>query len=234
MKEVINMPKLILCRHGQSEWNAKNLFTGWADVDLSEQGKQEAITSGQKLKRQEIEIDIVYTSLLKRAINTTYYLLEQSDQLYIPVVKSWRLNERHYGGLQGLNKDDARKQYGEQQVHLWRRSYDVKPPEQNSKQWQSYLEDRKYAYLDRRVMPEGESLKDTLDRVIPYWSDQVSQQLLANKTVLVSAHGNSLRALIMFLENVSPEDIVGYEIKTGAPLIYDLKEDLTVIDKYYL
>ncbi|MGS0652163.1 2,3-bisphosphoglycerate-dependent phosphoglycerate mutase, partial [Staphylococcus arlettae] len=128
------MPKLILCRHGQSEWNAKNLFTGWADVDLSEQGKQEAITSGQKLKRQEIEIDIVYTSLLKRAINTTYYLLEQSDQLYIPVVKSWRLNERHYGGLQGLNKDDARKQYGEQQVHLWRRSYDVKPPEQNSKQ----------------------------------------------------------------------------------------------------
>ena len=122
MKEVINMPKLILCRHGQSEWNAKNLFTGWADVDLSEQGKQEAITSGQKLKRQEIEIDIVYTSLLKRAINTTYYLLEQSDQLYIPVVKSWRLNERHYGGLQGLNKDDARKQYGEQQVHLWRRS----------------------------------------------------------------------------------------------------------------
>lgn len=234
MKEVINMPKLILCRHGQSEWNAKNLFTGWADVDLSEQGKQEAITSGQKLKRQEIEIDIVYTSLLKRAINTTYYLLEQSDQLYIPVVKSWRLNERHYGGLQGLNKDDARKQYGEQQVHLWRRSYDVKPPEQNSKQWQSYLEDRKYAHLDRRVMPEGESLKDTLDRVIPYWSDQVSQQLLANKTVLVSAHGNSLRALIMFLENVSPEDIVGYEIKTGAPLIYDLKEDLKVIDKYYL
>lgn len=228
------MPKLILCRHGQSEWNAKNLFTGWADVDLSEQGQQEAITSGQKLKAQAIEIDMAFTSLLKRAINTTYYLLEQSDQLYIPVVKSWRLNERHYGGLQGLNKDDARKQYGEQQVHLWRRSYDIKPPEQSAKQRQFYLEDRKYKHLDRRVMPEGESLKDTLERVIPYWSDQVSQQLLANKTVLVSAHGNSLRALIMYLENVSPEDIVGYEIKTGAPLIYDLSDDLTVIDKYYL
>lgn len=234
MKEVIYMPKLILCRHGQSEWNAKNLFTGWADVDLSEQGQQEAITSGQKLKAQAIEIDMAFTSLLKRAINTTYYLLEQSDQLYIPVVKSWRLNERHYGGLQGLNKDDARKQYGEQQVHLWRRSYDIKPPEQSAKQRQFYLEDRKYKHLDRRVMPEGESLKDTLERVIPYWSDQVSQQLLANKTVLVSAHGNSLRALIMYLENVSPEDIVGYEIKTGAPLIYDLSDDLTVIDKYYL
>lgn len=234
MKEVIHMPKLILCRHGQSEWNAKNLFTGWADVDLSEQGQQEAITSGQKLKAQEIEIDMVFTSLLKRAINTTYYLLEQSDQLYIPVVKSWRLNERHYGGLQGLNKDDARKQYGEQQVHLWRRSYDIKPPEQSTKQRQLYLEDRKYKHLDRRVMPEGESLKDTLERVVPYWSDQVSQQLLANKTVLVSAHGNSLRALIMYLENVSPEDIVGYEIKTGAPLIYDLNDDLTVINKYYL
>lgn len=234
MKEVIYMPKLILCRHGQSEWNAKNLFTGWADVDLSEQGQQEAITSGQKLKAQAIEIDMAFTSLLKRAINTTYYLLEQSDQLYIPVVKSWRLNERHYGGLQGLNKDDTRKQYGEQQVHLWRRSYDIKPPEQSAKQRQFYLEDRKYKHLDRRVMPEGESLKDTLERVIPYWSDQVSQQLLANKTVLVSAHGNSLRALIMYLENVSPEDIVGYEIKTGAPLIYDLSDDLTVIDKYYL
>lgn len=234
MKEVIYMPKLILCRHGQSEWNAKNLFTGWADVDLSEQGQQEAITSGQKLKAQAIEIDMAFTSLLKRAINTTYYLLEQSEQLYIPVVKSWRLNERHYGGLQGLNKDDARKQYGEQQVHLWRRSYDIKPPEQSAKQRQFYLEDRKYKHLDRRVMPEGESLKDTLERVIPYWSDQVSQQLLANKTVLVSAHGNSLRALIMYLENVSPEDIVGYEIKTGAPLIYDLSDDLTVIDKYYL
>ncbi|MDK3926397.1 2,3-bisphosphoglycerate-dependent phosphoglycerate mutase [Staphylococcus pseudintermedius] len=202
------MPKLILCRHGQSVWNAENLFTGWADVDLSEQGHNEAITSGKKLKEQEIQIDIAFTSLLKRAIKTTFHLLNESDQLYVPVVKSWRLNERHYGGLQGLNKDEAQRE--------------------------RYLKDRKYELLDRRVMPESESLKDTLVRVIPYWNDQISQELLADKTVLVAAHGNSLRALIKYLEGVSDEDIVGYEIKTGAPLIYELTDDLKVIDKYYL
>lgn len=228
------MPKLILCRHGQSVWNAENLFTGWADVDLSEQGENEAITSGEKLKAQGIEIDIVYTSLLERAIKTTYHLLNESNQLFIPIIKSWRLNERHYGGLQGLNKDDARKKFGEDQVHIWRRSYDVTPPKQDEAQREGYLNDRKYEHLDRRVMPESESLKDTLVRVIPYWNDQISQQLLDGKTVLVSAHGNSLRALIKYLENVSDEDIVGYEIKTGAPLIYELTDDLQVIDKYYL
>ncbi|MBF0812324.1 2,3-diphosphoglycerate-dependent phosphoglycerate mutase [Staphylococcus sp. mip270_02] len=228
------MPKLILCRHGQSVWNAENLFTGWADVDLSDQGKNEAITSGKKLKKQGIEIDIVYTSLLKRAIKTTFHLLNESDQLFIPVIKSWRLNERHYGDLQGLNKDDAREKFGEEQVHIWRRSYDVAPPKQGEEQRKGYLNDRKYEHLDRRVMPESESLKDTLIRVIPYWNDQISQQLLDGKTVLVSAHGNSLRALIKYLENVSDEDIISYEIKTGAPLIYELTDDLQVIDKYYL
>ncbi|MCG7338124.1 2,3-diphosphoglycerate-dependent phosphoglycerate mutase [Staphylococcus sp. ACRSN] len=228
------MPKLILCRHGQSEWNAKNLFTGWADVDLSDQGRNEAITSGQKLKQQNIEIDIVFTSLLERAIKTTYHLLSESNQLFIPVVKTWRLNERHYGGLQGLNKDSAKEEYGEEQVHIWRRSYDVAPPQQSEKQRNDYLTDKKYEHLDRRIMPESESLKDTLERVIPYWNDQISQQLLDGKTVLVSAHGNSLRALIKYLENVSDEDIIGYEIKTGAPLIYELTDDLKVIDKYYL
>ncbi|MEB6169986.1 2,3-diphosphoglycerate-dependent phosphoglycerate mutase [Staphylococcus pseudoxylosus] len=228
------MPKLILCRHGQSVWNAENLFTGWADVDLSDQGKNEAITSGKKLKDQGIEIDIVYTSLLERAINTTFHLLNESDQLFIPVIKSWRLNERHYGDLQGLNKDDAREKFGEEQVHIWRRSYDVAPPKQSEEQRNDYLNDRKYEHLDRRVMPESESLKDTLIRVIPYWNDQISQQLLDGKTVLVSAHGNSLRALIKYLENVSDEDIISYEIKTGAPLIYELTDDLQVIDKYYL
>ncbi|MDW8797947.1 2,3-diphosphoglycerate-dependent phosphoglycerate mutase [Staphylococcus pseudoxylosus] len=228
------MPKLILCRHGQSVWNAENLFTGWADVDLSDQGKNEAITSGKKLKDQGIEIDIVYTSLLERAIKTTFHLLNESDQLFIPVVKSWRLNERHYGDLQGLNKDDAREKFGEEQVHIWRRSYDVAPPKQSEEQRNDYLNDRKYEHLDRRVMPESESLKDTLIRVIPYWNDQISQQLLDGKTVLVSAHGNSLRALIKYLENVSDEDIISYEIKTGAPLIYELTDDLQVIDKYYL
>ncbi|CAM3145239.1 2,3-diphosphoglycerate-dependent phosphoglycerate mutase [Staphylococcus argensis] len=228
------MPKLILCRHGQSDWNAKNLFTGWADVDLSDQGREEAIESGRKLKEQGIEIDYVFTSLLKRAINTTYHLLAESDQLFLPVEKSWRLNERHYGGLQGLNKDDAREEFGEEQVHIWRRSYDTAPPEQSEEQRNDYLKDRRYQHLDRRVMPESESLKDTLERVIPYWSDQISQQLLADKTVLVSAHGNSLRALIKYLEDVSDEDIVGYEIKTGKPLIYELDDELKVQDKYYL
>ncbi|MDE9829950.1 2,3-diphosphoglycerate-dependent phosphoglycerate mutase [Staphylococcus delphini] len=228
------MPKLILCRHGQSVWNAENLFTGWADVDLSELGHNEAITSGKKLKEQDIHIDIAFTSLLKRAIKTTFHLLNESDQLFVPVVKSWRLNERHYGGLQGLNKDEARQQFGEDQVHIWRRSYDTPPPAQDEAQRESYLKDRKYELLDRRVMPEAESLKDTLVRVIPYWNDQISQELLAGKTVLVAAHGNSLRALIKYLEGVSDEDIVGYEIKTGAPLIYELSDDLTVIDKYYL
>lgn len=228
------MPKLILCRHGQSIWNAKNLFTGWADVDLSEQGRNEAITSGKKIKDQGIEIDIVYTSLLKRAIKTTYHLLHESDQLFIPIIKSWRLNERHYGGLQGLNKNDAREEFGEDQVHIWRRSYDTPPPKQNEEQRNSYLNDRKYELLDRRVMPESESLKDTLVRVIPYWNDQISQQLLDDKTVLVSAHGNSLRALIKYLEDISDEAIVNYEIKTGAPLIYELTDDLKVTNKYYL
>ncbi|MGO3403530.1 MAG: 2,3-diphosphoglycerate-dependent phosphoglycerate mutase [Staphylococcus equorum] len=228
------MPKLILCRHGQSIWNAKNLFTGWADVNLSEQGRNEAITSGKKIKDQGIEIDIVYTSLLKRAIKTTYHLLNESDQLFIPIIKSWRLNERHYGGLQGLNKNDAREEFGEDQVHIWRRSYDTPPPKQNEEQRNSYLNDRKYELLDRRVMPESESLKDTLVRVIPYWNDQISQQLLDDKTVLVSAHGNSLRALIKYLEDISDEAIVNYEIKTGAPLIYELTDDLKVTNKYYL
>ncbi|MGO3048645.1 2,3-diphosphoglycerate-dependent phosphoglycerate mutase [Staphylococcus casei] len=228
------MPKLILCRHGQSEWNARNLFTGWADVDLSDQGRAEAKTSGKKLKEQGIEIDIVFTSLLARAIKTTYHLLSESDQLFIPIVKSWRLNERHYGGLQGLNKDDARDKFGEEQVHIWRRSYDVAPPKQSESQRNDYLKDKKYEHLDRRVMPESESLKDTLIRVIPYWNDQISQQLLDGKTVLVSAHGNSLRALIKYLEHISDEEIIGYEIKTGAPLIFELTDDLQVIDKYYL
>ncbi|HLR19308.1 MAG TPA: 2,3-diphosphoglycerate-dependent phosphoglycerate mutase [Staphylococcus sp.] len=228
------MPKLILCRHGQSLWNAENLFTGWADVDLSDIGRNEAVTSGKKLKDQGIEIDIAYTSLLKRAIKTTYHLLNESDQLFIPVIKSWRLNERHYGDLQGLNKDDARNEFGDEQVHLWRRSYATAPPEQNEDQRESYLNDRKYEYLDSRAMPESESLKDTLARVIPYWNDQISQQLLDGKIVLVSAHGNSLRALIKYLENISDDAIVNYEIKTGVPLIYDLTEELKVKNKYYL
>lgn len=228
------MPKLILCRHGQSEWNAKNLFTGWADVELSEQGYEEAKISGEKLLKQGIEIDVVYTSLLTRAVETTYLLLKYSHQLWIPVYKSWRLNERHYGGLQGMDKDKARDEYGEDQVHIWRRSYDTKPPEANEKLREEYLSDRRYAMLDRRIMPAAESLKDTLERVIPFWIDHISTSLLNHQTTLVSAHGNSLRALIKYLEDIPDDEISELEIKTGAPLIYELDEDLKVIDKYYL
>ncbi|UXU84204.1 2,3-diphosphoglycerate-dependent phosphoglycerate mutase [Mammaliicoccus sciuri] len=228
------MPKLILCRHGQSEWNAKNLFTGWADVELSEQGYNEARISGEKLLKQNIEIDVVYTSLLTRAIETTYLLLKHSHQLWIPVYKTWRLNERHYGGLQGENKDQAREEYGEEQVHIWRRSYDTRPPEADKKLREEYLSDRRYEMLDRRIMPVSESLKDTLDRVIPYWIDHISTSLLNHQTTLVSAHGNSLRALIKYLEDIPDDEISNLEIKTGAPLIYELDESLKVIDKYYL
>ncbi|ORI00798.1 phosphoglycerate mutase [Mammaliicoccus sciuri] len=228
------MPKLILCRHGQSEWNAKNLFTGWADVELSEQGYNEARISGEKLLKQNIEIDVVYTSLLTRAIETTYLLLKYSHQLWIPVYKTWRLNERHYGGLQGKNKDQVREEYGEEQVHIWRRSYDTRPPEADEKLREEYLNDRRYEMLDRRIMPVTESLKDTLDRVIPYWIDHISTSLLNHQTTLVSAHGNSLRALIKYLEDIPDDEISNLEIKTGAPLIYELDESLKVIDKYYV
>ena len=228
------MPKLILCRHGQSEWNAKNLFTGWADVELSEQGYNEARISGEKLLKQNIEIDVVYTSLLTRAIETTYLLLKHSHQLWIPVYKTWRLNERHYGGLQGKNKDQAREEYGEEQVHIWRRSYDTRPPEADEKLREEYLNDRRYEMLDRRIMPVTESLKDTLDRVIPYWIDHISTSLLNHQTTLVSAHGNSLRALIKYLEDIPDDEISNLEIKTGAPLLYELDDSLKVIDKYYL
>ncbi len=184
------MPKLILCRHGQSEWNAKNLFTGWADVELSEQGYNEARISGEKLLKQNIEIDVVYTSLLTRAIETTYLLLKHS--------------------------------------------YNTRPPEADEKLREEYLNDRRYEMLDRRIMPVTESLKDTLDRVIPYWIDHISTSLLNHQTTLVSAHGNSLRALIKYLEDIPDDEISNLEIKTGAPLIYELDESLKVIDKYYL
>mgnify|MGYP001507325774 FL=1 len=228
------MPKLILCRHGQSEWNAKNLFTGWADVKLSEQGIEEAKTAGEKVADNKLEIDVAYTSLLTRALETTQYILAGSNQQWIPVHKSWRLNERHYGGLQGLNKDDAREKWGEEQVHQWRRSYDVQPPAESEEQREEYLNNRRYRHLDKRMMPHSESLKDTLDRVVPIWTDRISQHLLDGETVLVSAHGNSIRSLIKYLENLSSEEIVGYEIKTGAPLVYELTDDLEVKDKYYL
>ena len=190
--------------------------------------------SRKKVEENKLEIDVAYTSLLTRALETTQYILAGSDQQWIPVHKSWRLNERHYGALQGLNKDDAREKWGEEQVHQWRRSYDVQPPAESEEQRDDYLRNRRYNHLDKRMMPYSESLKDTLERVVPIWTDRISQHLLDGETVLVSAHGNSIRALIKYLEDLSDEEIVGYEIKTGAPLVYELTDDLDVKDKYYL
>lgn len=228
------MSKLVFIRHGQSEWNLKNLFTGWTDVNLSENGVAEAKEAGRKLKDAGIQLDQAYTSVLKRAIMTLHYALEESDQLWIPEVKSWRLNERHYGDLQGQNKAEAAEKFGEEQVHIWRRSYDVLPPMLSEDDPRSAAQDRRYANLDPNVIPGGENLKVTLERVMPFWEDHIAPDLLAGKNVIVAAHGNSLRALTKYLEGISDDDIINLEIPTGQPIVYDLDENLKVIDKKQL
>ncbi|MFT9411143.1 2,3-bisphosphoglycerate-dependent phosphoglycerate mutase, partial [Liquorilactobacillus hordei] len=189
------MTKLVFIRHGQSEWNLKNLFTGWVDVNLSEQGEKEAKEAGRKLKEAGIEFDQAYTSVLTRAIKTLHFALEESGQLWVPETKSWRLNERHYGALQGQNKAEAAEKFGEDQVHIWRRSYDVLPPLLSADDEGSAAQDRRYADLDPRAIPGGENLKVTLERVIPFWEDEIAPKLLEGKNVIIAAHGNSLRAL---------------------------------------
>ena len=228
------MSKLVFIRHGQSEWNLKNLFTGWTDVNLSENGVAEAKEAGRKLKDAGIQLDQAYTSVLKRAIMTLHYALEESDQLWIPEVKSWRLNERHYGDLQGQNKAEAAEKFGEEQVHIWRRSYDVLPPMLSEDDPRSAAQDRRYANLDPNVIPGGENLKVTLERVMPFWEDHIAPDLLAGKNVIVAAHGNSLRALTKYLECISDDDIINLEIPTGQPIVYDLDENLKVVDKKQL
>lgn len=228
------MYKLIFVRHGQSEWNLKNLFTGWTDVDLSEEGVRQAKEAGAKIKAAGIKFDLAFTSVLKRAIKTCHYALEESDQLWVPEIKSWRLNERHYGALQGLNKAETAKKYGEEQVHVWRRSYDVLPPALDKDAETSSFHDRRYASLPVEVIPQHESLKVTLERVMPFWEDQIAPAIKAGKTVLVAAHGNSLRALAKHLEKISDADIMGLEIPTGQPLVYELDENLDVLKRYYL
>ena len=228
------MPKLVFIRHGQSEWNLKNLFTGWEDVNLSEKGVEEAKEAGRKLKEAGIEFDQAYTSVLTRAIKTLHFALEESGQLWIPEMKTWRLNERHYGALQGKNKADAAEKYGDEQVHIWRRSYDVLPPLLSADDEGSAANDRRYADLDPRIIPGGENLKVTLERALPFWQDEIAPALKDNKTVLVAAHGNSLRALAKHIEGISDEDIMDLEIPTGKPLVYELNDDLTVKEKYYL
>ncbi|AQP53868.1 phosphoglyceromutase [Vagococcus penaei] len=228
------MKKLVFVRHGLSEWNALNLFTGWEDVDLSADGVKEAKEAGRKIKEANIRFDIAYTSYLKRAIKTCHYVLEECDQMWLPEVKSWRLNERHYGALQGLNKQETADKYGEDQVHQWRRSYDTLPPLISPDDPKSAINDPKYALLDKKVIPGGENLKVTLERALPFWEDHIAPSLIKGDTVLVAAHGNSLRALAKHIENISDDDIMGLEIPTGQPLVYELNDDLTLYRKYYL
>ncbi|BAP84839.1 phosphoglyceromutase [Paucilactobacillus hokkaidonensis JCM 18461] len=225
------MAKLVLIRHGQSEWNLSNQFTGWVDVDLSEEGVQQAKNAGAAIKKAGIEFDYAYTSVLTRAIKTLHYALEGSDQLWVPETKTWRLNERHYGALQGQNKAEAAKKWGDDQVHTWRRSYDVLPPLLDANDEGSAAKDRRYANLDPRLIPGGENLKVTLERVMPLWEDEIAPKLLDGQNIIIAAHGNSLRALSKYIEQISDEDIISLEMATGQPVVYDFDEKLNVLGK---
>ena len=224
--------KLVLCRHGQSDWNLKNLFTGWTDVDLTEQGNQEAIAAGQLLAELGYSFDIAYTSVLKRAIRTLWHIQDQMDLMWIPVIRDWRLNERHYGGLQGLNKAETAAKYGDDQVHIWRRSYDIPPPKLDSDDDRHPAQDPRYAGIEG--LPATESLATTLDRVLPCWDEVIAPELAAGKNILIAAHGNSLRALVKMLDKVSDDEITQFNIPTGIPLAYELDDDLRPISMNFL
>ena len=228
------MHKLVLLRHGESEWNQENRFTGWHDVDLTAKGEEEGRRSGQLLKDEGFAFDVVYTSLLKRAIRTMWLALEELDQTWVPVHREWRLNERHYGALQGLNKAETAAKHGEDQVLIWRRSYDVPPPALDPDDERHPGKDRRYANLPAENLPLSECLKDTVNRFMPLWQDTIAPVVQEGKSVLIVAHGNSLRALVKYLDGVSEEDIVGLNIPTGMPLVYDLDADLKPLDRRYL
>ncbi len=228
------MYKVVLLRHGESEWNKKNLFTGWTDVDLTEKGREEAKTAGELMLEAGFVFDIAYTSVLKRAINTLHIALAEMDLLWIPEIKSWRLNERHYGALQGLNKAETAEKYGEEQVLLWRRSYDVPPPALTKDDERYPGFDPRYKDLSEDELPLTESLKDTVARFVPYWKNEIAPTIKSGKRVIIAAHGNSLRALVKYLDNVTEEEIVKLNIPTGVPLVYELDENLKPIKHYYL
>lgn len=228
------MYTLVIVRHGQSEWNQKKLFTGWTDVDLTEQGISEAKTGGKLLKEKGFEFDLAYTSVLKRAIRTLDYILQETDHMWIPVIKHWRWNERHYGALQGESKTGMAEKVGEEQVHVWRRSYGVRPPLLEKTDERYPGKDRRYAELNEVDLPLGECLKDTVERFLPLWEKEVAPAIKSGKRIIISAHGNSLRALVKYLENLSDDEILKVEIPTGVPLIYKLDKDLKVLEKYYL
>ena len=228
------MKTLVLLRHGQSVWNKENLFTGWADVGLTEQGMKEALAAGQILKAEGYGFDLAFTSVLKRAVKTLWLALEELDQMWIPIQNSWRLNERHYGALQGLNKQETVDRYGPDQVQIWRRSYDTRPPALSPDDSRSPKRDPRYAALTPAELPLTECLKDTVDRVLPYWLGTIAPAVTAGKRVIIASHGNSIRALVKYLDNISDDKIVELNIPTGVPLIYQLNDDLTPIRNFYL
>ncbi|MGE5244463.1 MAG: 2,3-diphosphoglycerate-dependent phosphoglycerate mutase [Betaproteobacteria bacterium] len=228
------MPKVVLLRHGESTWNRENRFTGWTDVDLSERGLEEAHEAGQLLREGGYVFDVAFTSVLKRAIRTLWIALDELDLMWIPVAKSWRLNERHYGALQGLNKAETAAEHGEEQVKIWRRSYDIPPPPLAADDPRHPRRDPRYAGVDPKNLPLTESLKDTVARFLPYWHDTIAPAVRAGERVLIAAHGNSLRALVKYLDEIPESEIVGLNIPTGIPLVYELDDDLRPARHYYL
>ncbi len=228
------MIKLVLLRHGESTWNKENRFTGWTDVPLSEKGLQEAREAGRLLRSEKLTFDIAFTSVLKRAIKTLWIALEEMDLMWIPVINHWRLNERHYGALQGLNKAETAEKHGMDQVKIWRRSYDIPPPMLTKDDDRYPGRDPRYARLRPEELPLTESLKDTVDRFLPYWHETIAPVVREGKSVIIAAHGNSLRALVKYLDNIPESEIVGLNIPTGIPLVYELDDDLKPIRNYYL
>lgn len=228
------MYQLVLIRHGESQWNKENRFTGWQDVDLSEVGIDEARKAGTALKSSQFQFDVSFTSVLKRAIRTWWIVLEELDQLWIPVERSWRLNERHYGGLTGLDKAETAARHGEDQVKIWRRSYDTPPPMMDRSDARHPTHDPKYKGVNPEELPSGESLKDTVKRFLPFWTDKIAPTIRSGKRVLIVAHGNSLRALMQHLENMSADEIMGINLPTGIPMVYELDKDLKVMGRKFI
>ena len=228
------MFKVVLLRHGESTWNKENRFTGWTDVDLSEKGKGEAKKAGELLKKEGFVFDIAYTSVLKRAIRTLWTVMDEMNLMWIPVIRNWRLNERHYGALQGLNKAETAQKFGDDQVKIWRRSYDIQPPALDKTDERFPGKDPRYSDLDEKDIPLTECLKDTVERFVPYWENVIAPTVKSGKRVIIAAHGNSLRALVKYLDKISDDKIVELNIPTGIPLVYELDESLKPINNYYL
>ncbi|QWD77848.1 2,3-diphosphoglycerate-dependent phosphoglycerate mutase [Polynucleobacter sp. MWH-Svant-W18] len=228
------MKQLVLIRHGESAWNLENRFTGWADVDLTPKGAEQALKAGENLKKAGYEFDVAYTSVLKRAIRTLWHVQDSMDLMWLPVIHSWRLNERHYGALTGLNKAETATKYGDEQVHIWRRSYDVRPPLLEAEDERNPKNDQRYSKLSTEDIPLGECLKDNVDRVLPLWNESIAPALKAGKRVLLVAHGNSIRSLIKYLDQMSDEAIMEINVPNGIPLVYELDDNLKPIQHFYL